>query len=196
MNTILIKGDNDILIQKRIDDLKREYKSRGYEAILFDGNNNKGIREILIERSLFEEKRLLIFYGNIGKEEIEKYIKLEKVEEYKLPKVLYKFLESFYPNNFTNSKILLTNLLKDEPIEMIFAVLIKHVTDLLRIKIDPKSMHYPDWRMMKLENQSEKYSLPELKGTIKNLSLIDIKTKTSKGDLLNLLDLMMLGHLE
>ena len=120
----------------------------------------------------------------------------QKEEEFEPPKTIYKFLDSFYPENFLMSKKYLNLVLENESIEMVFATLAKHMRDLFWIKSDPKTMSYPTWRMEKLKMQAKKYSLQELKEMIKNLSKIDIKVKTSDKTILTLLDLLIIRKLK
>jgi len=87
-------------------------------------------------------------------------------------------------------------VLKTESHDKIFALLVRLYRDLIWAKIDTESLSYPEWRLNKLKYQSEKYSLDQLKKILRQLIEIDIKVKTGKGLLNELLDLFILGRLE
>ena len=58
------------------------------------------------------------------------------------------------------------------------------------------SIPYPSWRVGKLKSQASKFTIEQLKYLIEKLSEIDIKVKTSKADLTNELDLLIIKQLE
>jgi DNA polymerase III delta subunit len=196
MKAIILKGDNELEIQKRYLEIKKINKTKGFQTISIDRETVDKLGEISSKNSLFGENTIVVTKGYVNKKIIEKYLEIEKEEEYKLPKTIYKFLDSFYPGNYVNSKKYLDILINEEPIEMIFASLVKYVRDLLWVKLGPETLYYDTWRIGKLKQYSSKYSLSELKNLVKELSSIDIKVKTSKNSLSNLLDLMILSRLE
>ena len=57
------------------------------------------------------------------------------------------------------------------------------------------SPNYPDWRLNKLKSQSNKFSDKLLKEIINDLSNIDVKVKTSKANLKDSLDLLIVKKL-
>ena len=196
MKAIILKGDNDLAIQKRYLEIKKENKLKSVRTVMVDTSNAGDMADISTKDTLFEESSKAVIIGNINKKSVAKYFEIEKEEEYKLPKTIYKFLDSFYPGNYINSKRYLLTLVDEEPIEMIFATLAKYLRDLLWVKMAPDTLNYESWRMGKLKQYSNKYTLIELKTLIKKLAEIDISVKTSKNNLINLLDLMILSRLE
>jgi len=140
---------------------------------------------------------LILFSGSkIKVTIINKFKNIDKKQEFSLPKNIFSFLESFYPTNSVNCVNLLHQVLIKEKIEFIFYFLSKHVRDLYWVKTSPSNIPYPSWRVEKLEKQGSKFSLPQLKDIINSLSEIDIKSKTSKSKLINLLDLLIITKLE
>lgn len=118
------------------------------------------------------------------------------IEEFKLPVLIWNFLDSITPGN---SKYLLKSLhkiIEKEPVEFIFTLIARQFRDLYWVTVDPKSMEIPTWRSSKLKMQSSKFSEEKLKEIISQLTEIDLMVKTSKTDLLSALDLLIIRQLE
>lgn len=119
-----------------------------------------------------------------------------KLEKFEVPKILFTFLESFYPGNSKRAITLLHDLVKTEAVEMVFFMLCRHLRDLYWITIDQKNPQFPSWRASKLKSQASKFTIENLKLIISEFSEIDINVKTSKAELLSSLDLMILKQLK
>ena len=148
--------------------------------------NSKDLKGILLLYSSSKVKTTLI----------NKFKNIDKKEEFSLPKNIFSFLESFYPTNSVVCINLLHQVLITEKIEFIFYFLSKHVRDLYWVKTSPSNISYPSWRVEKLEKQASRFTLPQLKDVINQLSEIDLKSKTSKSNLIDLLDFMIIRKLE
>ena len=118
------------------------------------------------------------------------------IEEYNLPSILFKFLESFYPGNSEGCIKLLYELKSVTPIELVYTMLARHLKDIYWVKKDIKSLNYPTWRLNKLSSQSSKFSEKKLKRIINMSAEGDIKFKTSSSTLDTSLDLLILTELE
>ena len=224
MKILLIHGDNTFESYQRLNIVLTNSKDKGYRIEIID-KNEINFQERIIAKSLFREKTVfllenisilkkndfnwikknisindlfLIIYndGSLGKTIINSFPKDTKVEEYKLPQLLWKFLDSFYPGNDRKTLQLLNECVKNNPIEFIFSMLSRHLKDLYWVKIEPKGLEYQEWRITKLQNQADKFAKSLLKNIIKEMSEIDLKVKTSKGELLPSLDFMILSKLE
>lgn len=119
-----------------------------------------------------------------------------KMEKFELPKILFTFLEAFYPGNSTRALKLLHDLTQTQAIELTFFMISRQMRDLYWIKIDPNSNHFQSWQASKLKSQTAKFTIDQLEIIISLLSDIDIKVKTSKADLLTELDLLIVKQLE
>ena len=141
---------------------------------------------------------ILILYSNtkLNSTLINKFKKIDKIEEFSLPQNIFSFLDAFYPGNSVNCLGLLHNITEKEKIEFIYFFLSKHIRDLYWVKTSPSNIPYPSWRVDKLEKQANKFTLEQLKKTINSLSDIDIQSKTSNLDLNDLLDLLIIRQLE
>src|SRR4030042_6905433 len=220
MKILLIHGDNTFESYQRLNIVLTNSKDKGYRIEIIE-NNKANFQERINTKSLFREKTVfllekisilkkndfnwikknisindlfLIIYndGSLGKTIINSFPKDTKVEEYKLPQLLWKFLDSFYPGNIRKSLQLLNKCVKNNPIEFIFSMLSRHMKDLYWVKIEPKGLEYQEWRITKLQNQADKFAKSLLKNIIKEMSEIDLKVKTSKGELFPSLDFMII----
>ena len=144
-----------------------------------------------------EEGIFLVFCNKkIRKDQLLKYSSIAKIEEYNLPVILWKFMESIYPNN---SKYIISTfhkLLEKESAEKIFYLLSNHFRDLYLSAEDVNEINMPIWRLSKLRHQASKFKNNNLKEIIKDLSKIDIDVKTSKANLVDSLDFLFISKLE
>ena len=222
MKVIVLHGDNERASYQRLEKFIEVAKTRGWQVNFLD--SPEGISERLSSVSLFGQqpffvirsinkwppstlkktKKVLekgegtvVVYHNdfLGKTILESLPKGVKLEEFKLPRLIFDFLDSFYPGNAKKTLTLLHEILKREPPEFVFALLGRHVRDLYWAKTD-SSMPYPPWRIQKLKNQAAKFSNEELKNIIKSLSQTDIKVKTSQAELIPSLDLLTITLLK
>lgn len=219
MRISLIHGEDSAKAYEKFRTLVDGAKAKGFEIINIDDIHK------IVSQSLFEEKlvftldkpnkikqndwkwlekeapkynsNLLICYeGNAPAILIKNLPKNAKKERFDLPKIIFTFLDSLYPGNSKQSLTLLNDLTQNEPIELVFHLLSRHLRDLYWIKISPKTIPIPIWRANKLKNQATKFSLEKLKNIINNLSEIDIKTKTSNEDLKTSLDFVIIKYLK
>jgi DNA polymerase III delta subunit len=119
-----------------------------------------------------------------------------KIEEFSLPKLIFKFSDSFFPGNGANCLKLLHEIIKTEPVGFVFSLLAKHLRDLYWVLAAPKTLSYPDWRITRLKNQSQHFDGENLKEIISLLAEADILAKTSKANLLDSLDRIIITKLE
>ncbi len=62
--------------------------------------------------------------------------------------------------------------------------------------MEPSTIPYPSWRVAKLEYQSKHFVKIDLVDLINTLSKLDIRTKTTKHNLTDSLDLLILTNLQ
>lgn len=218
MKVIVLHGDDITKSYERLMKFVGTAKKRGWD-IIYDSFPNTP--------SLFGSERLIIYrdYTLLTKNDIKNFDRFDgslvvyhdsvlpqtflklmpqdfKMEKFEMPRILFTFLDSFYPGNLNHSIKLLHNLTKTQPIELTFFMLARHLNDLYVVTIDPKTNQYPSWRLSKLQSQANKFTnvhasgIENLKIIIKNLADIDILVKSSKADLLTALDLLMVKQLE
>jgi hypothetical protein len=108
--------------------------------------------------------------------------KSAKVETFDLPKIIWKFLDSFYPGNSKACLAFFEQLPESEAMELIIAMLARQLRDLYWAAEGGKGMNVAGWRMGRLKAQAAKFTKEELKDTINTLAEIDYKSKTSDFD--------------
>lgn len=224
MKIIILHGDDTEKSYQRLKKFVDVARERSWEVAYVD-ETSQTFEEVLSATSLFDNQRFFILKDikKIGKKELEwlnkKYSNLPgnliiycdkslnistlksfpketKVEEFKLPVLLWNFLDGLYPGNSTREIQTLHKIVEKQPIEFIFSLIAKHFRDLCWVKIDAVSAGFPFWKINKLKSQASKFSIEKIKEIISLLSDIDVKVKTSKADLISELDLLLLKHLE
>lgn len=223
MKIIIIQGDHLEKSRKRFSQIIKKIKSRGWEIRRIDSGQN--VSEQFTKVSLFEEEllfiieeplkllikdlkwigknqksiegNLLIYHqGYIPKKIINLLPKQIEIEDYKIPKLIWNFLDSIYPGNTKEILQILHNVIKNEPNEFIFSLIVGRVKELYWIKIDEKALNYPSWRLNKLKFQAKKFKKKMLKEIIDELAKIDIRVKTTRENLIDALDLLIISKLE
>jgi len=225
MKIYLIHGEHSSKSYEKLQEYITKAKEKNWKIINLSNDSGFSVQETLSSTDLFDTnkvyilenlskllkkdidwinknysslKGILLLYSNskIKLTIIKKFINIDKQEEFSLPKNIFAFLESFYPKNSLSCIGLMHNVLENEKIEFIFYLLSKHIRDLYWVKTSPSNIPYPSWRVDKIEKQASKFSLDLLIEIINTMSEIDIKSKTSKSNLIDLLDLLIIRKLE
>lgn len=151
-----------------------------------------------LRKKITELQGNLIIYneGVLNKTFLNSLPKSTKIEEFKLPKIIWLFLETLRPGNSIKSINLLHTLLEREPSEFIFALMAKQIKNLYVVKLDSKGQSLPGWQVAKLKRQADRFSLEKLENIIEELAKIDFDSKTGKKDLVSALDLFIIKQLE
>jgi len=225
MKILIIHGDHILKSRERFHEIIKSSKEKGWEVVRVSGDDKFNISEKLSAGTLFANKVLyviddykvitssdltwlqknnenlegfLIIYSQIliTKTNLKKFPKGFNNEEFMLPKLIWKFFESVYPNNTKQCLTLLHEVVKTEPLEFVFHLLARHIRDLYWLSIDPKGPDYQPWRIGKLKSQANRFEGSSLKEFIKSLAELDIKVKTSGDELHSALDFTIATHLE
>jgi len=99
------------------------------------------------------------------------------IQTYKLQKVLFNFLDSLKPRNARHSLQLLQDTLKTEPVELIFALLIRQVHLLLISKLNGQLQLAP-WQTKKIRSQASAFSFVQIQTLHHFLLKLDTDLKT------------------
>lgn len=225
MKVAVIYGDDNAKCWERLKKIEIVARKRGWEISKIEPNQKLSVSEYLSSGSLFAKERLFIiesgksltkkdlvwltkncrklegyvaiYFSDSITQQIKGYLpKDSKFEEYKLPKIIFKFLDGIYPGNSKNSVIILHRLLRSNPAELIFNLVAKRFNELYWAKNSASTLDYPAWRKEILKRQSSKYSDEQLMKVISLLAEADIRSKTGDTDIIHLLDLIILTHLE
>jgi DNA polymerase III delta subunit len=223
MKIILLHGDDYQKSYERLIKFGDSAKKRDWKVERIDPSEN--IADILVSQSLFYENKLyvledfdklnkgklgwmkdilpdldgtLVLYSKktINKSTVKLLPGLHKEEEFKLPKIIWSFLDSFYPGNSTNTLKLFHKLIERDAPEFVFSLLVRQVRDMYYLKVAPDSLDYPSWRKNKLLNQMRKYKDGQLEKLIIKLSEADMKTKSSPQEISDLLDFIIITELK
>lgn len=139
---------------------------------------------------------VVYFSKAIGVNALKALPKDSKIKRFDISKSIYVFFDTLYPGNLASVMRIKENVIANYPIELLFTLMVKHIRDLYWVLVDASSTGYPGWRVGKLKSQAAKFGKERLAQAISQLSDIDIKTKTSKGDLNVLLDLFLAKALQ
>ncbi len=224
MKIIVLHGDDERKLYDRLSKFIETAKSRSWEVAYLD-DKKLSIQEQLSSTSLFGSERFFIIrditrLGKKGLEWIGKKLdelsgtliiyhegaisqlilkdlpRETKIEEFKLPVILWNFLDNLYPGNSEKSIKQFHQIIEKQAPEFVFTLIAKLFRDLYWVKTDPSTLPYPIWRVGKLRPQALKFTTDNLKYLIEKLAEIDIKVKTSKSDLISELDLLIIKQLK
>ena len=170
---------NDSLLV--IEDIKRRNK----KELKWVKENLNGIDNDLI---LYEPSQLTRTILN--------FFPKAKIEEFKLPKLIWKFLDEFYPRNAKNTLKLLHTIIENEAVEPIIGLINWRLLDILTFIKNPEKIPYDPWRIKKLENQSNKFTQVKVNKILEKLAKADYESKIGKADIITSLDLIIASELE
>jgi hypothetical protein len=212
MKIIVLHGDNSLQSYERLRKFIDEAKKRGWEILydLFPDN-----------ASLFGKERLTVYkdYKLLTKTDIKRLNKLDgtlvifheavlpqtflkslpkdiKIEEFKLPVIVWNFLDGIAPGTPERSVKTLHTIIVKEPVEFIFSMIAKRIKEMYWVSIDSGSLGYPSWRVSKLKSQAAKFTEGQLVELIETFARIDFESKTGQADLVSELDLTLLTKLQ
>ncbi len=219
MRINLIHGEDSLKAYEKYTNLLNQSKKKGFDVIQITDPKE------VVNQSLFEGKvvftlekpnkvklsdwkwlgknapkynsNLLIYYESVVPAAVLRTFPKETIiQKFELPKIIFQFLDSFWKDNSKNSLKLLNDLVKNEPIELVFHLLARHLRDLYWVKESKETMQISEWRVSKLANQANKFLAGNLKEIINELSEIDIKSKTTDTDLRSSLDQLIIKYLK
>ena len=117
-----------------------------------------------------------------------------EIKEFKISGLLYKFLDQIIPENGRVASATFNNLILEEPVELVFYLLVKRLTELiLESPSSGQGGGYDDWRRQKLIDQASKWSGKRLVNFHKKLTEIDeaVKTGSTPSSLSSHLDILL-----
>lgn len=152
----------------------------------------------LIKNSQKYEGELVLWYeGNAPLRIIKALPKGVGIKKFDLPRIIFNFLDSFYPGNSKNVLRILGELVKLQPIEFVLFMLGRHLRDLYWVANDNVIVpNYDGWRIKKLTNQAGRFTNERLRKIINLLSEADIRSKTTDSSLKEFLDLTIVTQLK
>lgn len=221
MKVVALFGSDSDRVTSRMLDIVRGVKKKGYRVSEIQSKTS--FREALSETSLFEENVLyvcegaskrgeadwewisknadasassiLFTFGETIPVKIKKLLPSDaKLEEFKVPVIIFQFLDSLSPGNKACLP-LLKKVTATEPVELVFSLLVSQLRDMYWVLTDPGSFTGPDWKKGKLATQAKKIGREKLQSAFDELSQIDLDVKSSVGSLTIFLDKFLISFL-
>lgn len=206
---LIIHGDNQVDSRKYLISQINQAKTKEKEVIRFEGKGLElaSLRQALEERSLLNKKKLVIlenFFktppkpildylseskpknliiwesGGITQSKINQL--QAKAKLFKLPPIIFNFLDSFLPGNSRRSLGLLKQAAAQSSAESVFYMLARQVRFLIIAnQLDKEGLSglHP-FQQQKIASQAKKFKLSQLLTFHRNLLYIDWQQKTGQ----------------
>jgi DNA polymerase III delta subunit len=220
MKIVVIHGDDEAAARGRYSRIISGVKNKSWEVVSIKTTDNFKLAERLTSGSLFPGEVLfsiddikktpiedlkwlsqnysdfegsLLFYakGSVPAAIKKALPKETKYESFDTPKIIFAFLDSFFPGNTKRCLELLEKLYKETAGELIIFMLARHLRDVYWVLEGGAGMSLPDWRKGKLRSQAQKFTKENLRDTIIALADVDFKGKTGGGNARHLLELLI-----
>lgn len=223
MKIFVIHGDDTQKSYSRLIQFINSAKKRGWEVVYIEGDSSNSLRDVLSTPSLFGDERFFVIKDVkriddrdiewVNKSEkisgnlvlysdkkilttlIKKFQKIEKIEEFSLPFLVFKFLDYLYPNNLRQVLSTFKELLDSQAPEFLFSLISKHFRDMYWTTLKDKPS-YPSWRLEKITRQATKFKSQDLRQILNDLAKIDFKSKTGQANMAEELDLLLVTKLK
>ncbi len=220
----LFHGDNQLVSREALFKEKEKSRVQGLELVeLVDKNISLGeVKQAVESAGLFGNDRVLVLEGlfsgqsNKNKKEVIEYLKRVKpenviiwegkkidgrklsgwqAEEFKVSTVVFKFLEAVRPGEQRQWLSLWETVLKTEPVELVFFLLVRQVRQLIGVTSSPETFKGAPWLVNKLKQQGKFFGLVGLLKLHGRLCQLEIETKTGSGvlPLETRLEMMLMG---
>jgi DNA polymerase III delta subunit len=191
-------------------EIKLEDLIQALESSSFFGTNKLVIVENLFSRPRSQEKSAILNYLSTSISSIEtnlviwekkeikpssfKKFPKAKIQLFKTPAIIFKFLDSLKPKNTKVMLSLLSQCLQSDSAEIVFYMLARQIR-LLFLALEPKSLKLAPWQVNELKAQAQQLGPPKLKTLHQKLLAIDERIKTGQSflGLAGELDLLLLS---
>ncbi|MFH0979327.1 MAG: hypothetical protein V1803_00015 [Candidatus Roizmanbacteria bacterium] len=101
------------------------------------------------------------------------------IKEFKPPQNIFKLQDALYPGNLKSFLSILNQLTETVDENFVFIMLIRHLRNLLLVKIGQGNSKLQSWQIAKLKNQVSKWQLDKLINFYDSFHKIDVSQKTS-----------------
>lgn len=154
--------------------------------------NKKNLIEIVIRS---QEKPIYLWEKKTITSAVKKLFPKAKIQEFKAPKLVFKFLDSLNHQNQKQTLFFLHQTIKTEPIELVFYFLHRRVSQLIQALDNPKTLKGSPWQLDKIKTQAKQFTLKELLALHQKLLNIDYQIKIGQSilPLTSQLDLLFLN---
>lgn len=198
----LLHGDDVISSRKALEALKSSRKESEVLSLDGLKVNLTDLKQALESSSLFSSSRLVVLErflssrpdkeklaylasGQFGADlilwerkkispgTIKKLGPQAKVQLFKTPALVFRFLDGFGSPDQKNSLLLLKKVLASAPSGLVFYLLVKRIRDLLLIKDQKKPSRAQTWQLKKLQTQAQFFRPDSLEKAYRRLLEID-----------------------
>lgn len=102
---------------------------------------------------------------------------------FELPKVIYKLLDNFIPGNRRQLINLFQQTMTNQPAELIFFLLVRHIKDLIIVSDAKSTASFPAWKTSSLSRQAARFKPADLTSIFKRLLDIEWGIKSGQSPL-------------
>lgn len=128
------------------------------------------------------DKHLIIWEKKSLSPSLKKQFSSATLKEFKLPSIIFKFLDSLKPGQVKTSLQLLHQCYQKDAPELVFYMLCRRVSQLIQAK-DSQSLKLAPWQKAKLKSQVQNFTLKKLLSLHRQLLDLDYHLKTGQTDL-------------
>ncbi len=161
----LFGGETVVIIENMFTKLGKKTKQiEPYTALL---SKSSGSVEIV----LWEEKE-------IGATLIRALGQKVQIKQFKLPMLLFQFLDELRANNAPRALFLYRNLTINEAPELVFAMIVRRVRELLMVSDGAPPAGLQGWQASRLTNQAKFFTMERLRAMHTALLTIEYSIKT------------------
>lgn len=142
--------------------------------------NKKNLNQLKIINQLINVKDIeVISYEEGIPARFLKFGGKAKIKEFKISENIFKLLDACYPGNLKNFIALLNSVKTNADETFIFIMLMRHIRNLLTIKIDSSSSKLAPWQAAKLKHQAALWQIDKLTAFYHSFHNIDLSIKTN-----------------
>ncbi len=141
-----------------------------------------------------QDKNIILWDKKSVTPAVKKKLPQAKFLEFKAPVVIFKFLDSLKPKNYKITLDLLHQAITKDAPELLFFLLVKRISQLIKALDDPTSLRGAPWQVGNLKSQAKQFNKQSLIKLHDQLLEIDyqIKTGQTPHPLVTHLDLLLL----
>lgn len=142
-----------------------------------------------------QEKTIYLWEKKTITSAVKKKLPKANIKEFKTAKIVFKFLDFFKPGSSKTLIKLFHQSLAKDPIELVFYLLCRRISQLIQVHQDPVSLKTAPWIISQLKAQAKQFDLNQLLSVHQQLLDIDYSLKTGKNilPLPEQLDLLLLN---
>ncbi len=137
------------------------------------------IMELLDKIAHLKDSILITWEEGIGKRNLN-FTEMGQIKEFKPGKNIFQLLDLCYPANLKNFLNMLENITSEKNEMFVYLMLIRHIRNLLLLKIGANISGLQQWQLGKLSHQVGYWKENQLISFYDKLLGIDISTKTGK----------------